>query len=517
MQGSCLCRLPWQISAHQRVLCSYTAADFSWHLQGEKIWEFRKQLQYLPLQDTSVQVDNFAGGDRLDGGALSNPVEQIFKSVISPERRREKVKSAEKVKARTDDADSRSKLQLEKERNSATLNQFVRKIPSPKGLVGWQYTCLKCGKKFKKSIRAGAHATICGDKTKLTKKRKKSQRKLACNICGHIENTKKALTQHRLLHHKSQLKWHRCTRCPPSSRYFLSVASYRRHVARHVSPVVFTCTFDSCGKQFATKANVVRHRRNVHLKESSASVAPSSSPLPSLLDTSFLPSSSHLRDTLTSPSSLLVDTPALPPSHLVDETLTSPSSHLMATSPLLVSSTRESELAPIEQIRNENIRDNGTVYLQLCESFGDSSKSLLGTTRILEGRLVLPKSPSQVPSKTGLSASKATSSSAKATPSTCPGPSSQASTASPSSPGTQASTPALPDLTTTSETSYSERMDFEAPIMTSKSTQTEEKFKCLICDFKGRDGNGLNSHDKKVHRPRRQVKNISSHNFLVQT
>ena len=431
------------------------------------------QFQYLPVQDshTPSTVHNFASGDSLDGGVLPNPVEQIFKSFSTPERGRRKVNSAENEKNRTIEADRRSKLQLQKERNLEIQKQFVKKIKSPKGLVGSLYTCLKCEKTFKKSIRACAHALKCGDKTSLTKKRQKSQRKLSCNICGHIEHTKKALTQHRLVHHKAHLKWHRCSRCPPTAKYFLSVASYRRHVARHVSPVVFTCTFNFCGKKFATKANVERHRRMVHLKESSASPATSSSP------------------TSTSTTS----------------------SEVVASSPLLVSSTRESELAPIEQIRNSNIRGNGTEYLQLCARFGDSDEAMSSTTRILEGRLVLPKSPSQ-----SRLASKAALLLSKNGPPSSSRPSSMASMHSPSLPpaGSAKSSssqyqPASPTSSTFINLSHpiseTERLDFEAPIMTNKATQTEEtkgKYDCTICDYKGRDNYNLSTHNKKVHQQR---------------
>ena len=106
------------------------------------------QFQYLPVQDshTPSTVHNFASGDSLDGGVLPNPVEQIFKSFSTPERGRRKVKSAENEKNRTIEADRRSKLQLQKERNLEIQKQFVKKIKSPKGLVGSLYTCLKCEK-----------------------------------------------------------------------------------------------------------------------------------------------------------------------------------------------------------------------------------------------------------------------------------------------------------------------------------------------------------------------------------
>ena len=202
-----------------------------------------------------------------------------------------------KLKNNQTEGDTRSKLQREKENNAEVQKQFVGKIPSPKGLEGWLFTCLKCNNKhFKGRIRATAHAKNCGGK--IVRRRKKSQRKLNCNLCDHQETTKAALTRHRRLHHNARCSKYRCSKC---LKQVISVASYKRHVARHGATNFFNCTSQNCGKKFTTKANLVRHRRT-HLGKSS-SVGVASFQPSSMAGVTFLPSSAGAPITPSTPPS----------------------------------------------------------------------------------------------------------------------------------------------------------------------------------------------------------------------
>ena len=275
----------------------------------------------------------------------------------------------------------------------------MKKVPSHKGLAGWIFLCSKCDKTFKSSIRATAHAKNCGIKT--FRKRQKSIRKMSCNFCGHEENTVAALTRHRLRHHGALLSNHRCSRC---QKHFVSMKSYTRHVARHGSSKVYTCTFEGCGLTYKTKANMIRHKKDKHLGRSFPSMA-GITPWPeSVISTG----SSR---TAPSPSS----PPPLPSIEMeascnnglsgiggdvclsiapLPESVISTGSSRTAQSPS-TSIYRDSQnrscssgLSEMEEIHNQNVRENAEGFLTLCSEFGDTGKVIRFNSAVFEGRII---------------------------------------------------------------------------------------------------------------------------------
>ena len=302
------------------------------------------------------------------------------------------------------DADTRSRLQIEKERNLAVERQLVKKIPSHKGLAGWIFLCSKCNKNFKSSIRATAHAKNCGIKT--FRKRQKSIRKMSCNFCGHEENTVAALTRHRLRHHGALLSNHRCSRC---QKHFVSMKSYRRHVARHGSSQVFTCTFKGCGLTYKTKANMVRHKKDKHLGRSFPSMA-GIAPLP---ESVISIGSSRTAPSPSSPPplpSIEMEAPCnnglseiggdirlsiVPLPESVISTSSSRTAPSPSSPPPLPSQNRScsSGLSEMEEIHNQNVRENAEGFLTLCSELGDMGKVLRFNSTVFERRIIPPNRP----------------------------------------------------------------------------------------------------------------------------
>ena len=327
----------------------------------------------------------------------------------------------------------------------------MKKVPSHKGLAGWIFLCSKCDKTFKSSIRATAHAKNCGIKT--FRKRQKSIRKMSCNFCGHEENTVAALTRHRLRHHGALLSNHRCSRC---QKHFVSMKSYTRHVARHGSSKVFTCTFEGCGLTYKTKANMIRHKKDKHLGRSfpsmagitplpesvistgSSRTAPSPSlppPLPSIEmeascnnGLSEIEGDVHLsmagitplpESVISTGSSRTAPSPSSPPPLPSNELEASCNNGLsgiggdvclsIAPLPESVISTgssrtaqspspsiyRDSQnrscssgLSEMEEIHNQNVRENAEGFLTLCSEFGDTGKVIRFNSAVFEGRII---------------------------------------------------------------------------------------------------------------------------------
>ena len=135
------------------------------------------------------------------------------------------------------DGPRKQKLQLEREDLLRIEQKVVKKVASSKGLAGYMYICLKCDKSFRIRLRCVDHARSCGEQN-TAKRRKKSQRKLFCNVCDHVEFTRAELQKHRKKVHSSQIRRNRCTRC---QKVFASSKSYFRHVKRHLSSKTYAC------------------------------------------------------------------------------------------------------------------------------------------------------------------------------------------------------------------------------------------------------------------------------------
>ena len=135
------------------------------------------------------------------------------------------------------DGPRKQKLQLEREDLLRIEQKVVKKVASSKGLAGYIYICLKCDKYFRIRLRCVDHARSCGEQN-TAKRRKKSQRKLFCNVCDHVEFTRAELQKHRKKVHSSLIRPKRCTRC---QKVFASSKSYFRHVKRHLSSKTYAC------------------------------------------------------------------------------------------------------------------------------------------------------------------------------------------------------------------------------------------------------------------------------------
>ena len=139
----------------------------------------------------------------------------------------------------TDSAPKRQKLHIEREKLNRIAKTKMLKVPSKKGLAGFEYICRTCEKHFKKRLRCLAHARDCGQGSLgKGRKRKKSLRKSQCNMCNFEATTRLRLKAHRQAEHGGMLRKHRCTRCYAQ---FASSKSFVRHVRRHASRVAFPC------------------------------------------------------------------------------------------------------------------------------------------------------------------------------------------------------------------------------------------------------------------------------------
>ena len=256
--------------------------------------------------------------------------------------------------------------------------------------------------------------------------------------------TKKALTIHRLKHHRSQLLRHRCSRC---LKVFASTDSYRRHVQRHATAIVFPCRAKNCGRKFSTKANLSRHYKAKHLEKprtlsssphsssvglnftSTAPHLPSSSSDHTFIPSnslsrchSFLPTGPSLSSQCvprSSSSNTLVSPPFLPrglsfhstgprlPSSTTSHTLASPypssrgisfpsnqPSLPRVNSPSVHSSSSPHTVAhgltPMEQFRNDSIIALRTGLLELGEEQGESVERMTTVDNILSNRMIRP-------------------------------------------------------------------------------------------------------------------------------
>ena len=169
----------------------------------------------------------YEGLDQLADKLLPQPFSNLTKSNTRPGDEGE---SAQK----------RQKLHVERQRLIQIGKAKILKIPSKKGLAGFEYICRTCDKHFKSRLRCLNHTKDCGEASsaKVKKTRKQSQRKVHCNICDFEATTRHGLVVHRQKQHSELLRRHRCTRC---SKQFASTKSFIRHIRRHASSLAFDC------------------------------------------------------------------------------------------------------------------------------------------------------------------------------------------------------------------------------------------------------------------------------------
>ena len=468
------------------------------------------------------------------------------RALVTPSRRLQRGAN-KKFADRNDDGPRKQKLQLEREELSRIEENCVEKVPSSLALADFLYNCLKCKKTFTTKIRCLAHARNCG-KPNSAKKRKKSQRKKKCNICGHIAFTRAELSCHRQSEHKALLKKHRCTRC---HKPFSSMKSYWRHVRRHSSTITFKCTTLGCGKIFATRANMIRHQKQ-HLPEAPTASTQAITSLPVQPFSSFT-SSPFYSSTLSSISfsspiprsgfaSTSIDEGDQGPDQPFVSTSFSPTAQSSMSSLAIsrsgFSSTGDDWGPGFQSPRSTLLNNSSLAPLAIsCSGFGDCDTGLLSPSstpmrdssllcssalesslpvhlqlrnaRIranLKGYLEILKnqgdSPGQLqrvmdvmssrlylPTSTGPSQSPPPSSSING--SSAPLSSSLASVSQ------EASSAASGD-------SQSQPTSSESVLMVSVSTQTECKYRCDICCKDNRDNWKLKKHKQDMHQPRRE-------------
>ena len=182
--------------------------------------------------------------DELAARLLPEPFSHLTRTIlgeVTPTSNSESVAGASKRAGGEvgDSAPKRQKLQLEREKLNNIAKAKILKVPSKKGLAGFEYICRTCRKPFKKRLRCLAHARDCGEGgLGKGRKRKKSERRSQCNMCSFEATTRLRLRAHRQAEHGGLLRKHRCTRC---CAQFASSWSYVRHVRRHASKVAFPC------------------------------------------------------------------------------------------------------------------------------------------------------------------------------------------------------------------------------------------------------------------------------------
>ena len=190
----------------------------------------------LTLQVLQVGVSS---APPTDGSSISSAKASTSLPPLPPKSDRLGKRSNKKsVQAASGDGPKKQKLQLEREELLRIEQNFVKKVASSVSLAGYMYHCGKCEKPFRIRLRCLDHARNCGEQN-TTKKRKKSQRKLVCNVCDHVAYTRAQLQKHRKIEHSALIRRHRCTRC---QKVFPSSKSYCRHVKHHVSSPTFACS-----------------------------------------------------------------------------------------------------------------------------------------------------------------------------------------------------------------------------------------------------------------------------------
>ena len=384
----------------------------------------------------------------------------VSKAMLTPSRRLKKGAN-KKGSDHTHTGPRKQKLQIDRDELLRVEANLVEKVSSRKSLAGFVYNCRKCKKTFKKRIRCLAHARNCGE-ANTAKKRKKSIRKLQCNICDQIAYTRAELSCHRQSEHKALLRQHRCTRC---HNQFSSIKSYWRHVRRHSSNISYSCSYKGCEKKFSTQANVRRHMKQHQPAEVQQGVSTQS----------------------LTPFS---------PIHSLNTPLNTTSSLVQSISS---SSSLERALPPNLQVRNQRIRENLAGYLEILRDQGDSPRQLEKVSRIALSKLYIPtplgrrapNSPHAGPSSALESPSPTVVDGGEAPNSPQAGP----SFALPSS---------SPSAVDGGETPRTDPPASETVLKISIATQTEFKYRCDICLKDHRDNWKLKQHKQEMHQPRRE-------------
>ncbi|KAM4033779.1 uncharacterized protein ACNLHF_020586 isoform 1-T2 [Anomaloglossus baeobatrachus] len=105
------------------------------------------------------------------------------------------------------------------------------------------FTCLECGKYFKKKLSFYAH-----------RRSHRNGKPFSCSECGKCFNNKSDLTRHQRIH--TGVKPFSCSEC---GKCFTVKSHLVDHQKIHTGEKPFSCT--ECGNCFARKSNLVRHQR----------------------------------------------------------------------------------------------------------------------------------------------------------------------------------------------------------------------------------------------------------------
>ncbi|XP_073415332.1 gastrula zinc finger protein XlCGF66.1-like isoform X2 [Dendrobates tinctorius] len=108
---------------------------------------------------------------------------------------------------------------------------------------GTIFTCLECGKHFKKKLSFYAH-----------RRSHRNGKPFSCSECGKCFNNKSDLTRHQRIH--TGVKPFSCSEC---GKCFTVKSHLVDHQKIHTGEKPYSCT--ECGNCFARKSNLVRHQR----------------------------------------------------------------------------------------------------------------------------------------------------------------------------------------------------------------------------------------------------------------
>lgn len=225
------------------------------------------QDQLSPPHGPTLQVFGFSSAHPTDEPSGSSIQASTFVPPVpttsggASNRQRKKSKKSVKgtnSESLNNEGPRKQKLQLEREELLKIEQKFVKKVASSAGLAGFIYQCGKCEQSFRIRLRCLDHARNCGEQS-TTKKRKKSQRKLVCNVCDQVAYTRAQLQQHRKLEHSNLIRRHRCTRC---QKLFLSSKSYCRHVKQHSSSATFVCPVAGPGLPVPHLSDMLSNRKH---------------------------------------------------------------------------------------------------------------------------------------------------------------------------------------------------------------------------------------------------------------
>ncbi|XP_073518748.1 gastrula zinc finger protein XlCGF66.1-like isoform X3 [Phyllobates terribilis] len=105
------------------------------------------------------------------------------------------------------------------------------------------FTCIECGKHFKKKLSFYAH-----------RRSHRNGKPFSCSECGKCFNNKSDLTRHQRIH--TGVKPFSCSEC---GKCFTVKSHLVDHQKIHTGEKPYSCT--ECGNCFARKSNLVRHQR----------------------------------------------------------------------------------------------------------------------------------------------------------------------------------------------------------------------------------------------------------------